>query len=104
MPHRYLPLVLIFASLTGCLSPFSTRLPEVVGRPAEVERRASQIKDPYPDSRLGPEVGFRPLEFQEQRAEPVNAKDRYYSGFVSRPRVSPTPAPAYPPGAMAPPM
>lgn len=88
----------------GCMNPMSTRYPSVIPRAAETERRAAQIKDPYPDARMGPDVGFRPTEFQTQRSVPLNAKDRFYSGFASQPRYiqQPPPGAGMPPGAASP--
>lgn len=59
-------------------------------RPAEAERREAQVKDPYPDSLAGPETGFRPLDYQEQRSEPLQAKDRYLTSMF---RIRRTPQP-----------
>lgn len=92
-------LLIMLVVSSGCMNSPTTRYPTLVPRAAETERRAAQIKDPYPDSRMGPEVGFRPTEYQQQRAEPVIAKDRFYSGFVSRPRLEqPSPGPQGVPG------
>jgi hypothetical protein len=57
---------------TGCIfSPrFEqlTRLPEVLPRHPELERRAAEFHDPFPDSALGP-GGERPLGFHRQRTD-----------------------------------
>jgi hypothetical protein len=87
----------------GCVNPQTTRVPELAPRGSEYERRESQIQDPYPDKELGPEVGFRPREFQQQRSEVQRSKDRSYSSFL-RSRVGPAgsaapPAQFYPPTA-----
>lgn len=66
----------------GCVTPFNTRLPAVANRPPEIERREAQIHDPYPDSTFGPDTGFRPLGYQDQRSEPQRAKDRYYTAIL----------------------
>lgn len=79
--------LLIFGS--GCVSPFNTKTPQVVHRPAEVERREAQVHDPYPDSTFGPDTGFRPLGFTEQRSEPQRAKDRFYTAMLRRQNGSP---------------
>ncbi|QDT54551.1 hypothetical protein Pan44_25840 [Caulifigura coniformis] len=60
----------------------TTRLPFMASRGVEVERRANQIQDPFPDNDAGPSMGFRPLEFEEQRSEIQRARDRSYAGFL----------------------
>jgi hypothetical protein len=60
----------------------TTRLPFFASRGVEVERRRDQVQDPFPDAEAGPYVGFRPLEFNEQRSEVQQARDRSYSGFL----------------------
>lgn len=98
-----LGLALAIGSLTGCLNPFTTRVPQVASRGSEYERRESQIQDPYPDRNLGPDPGFRPLGFQDQRSEVQLAKDRAYAGFIRtqatvRPPAIQPGVPAYPNG------
>lgn len=66
----------------GCVTPFNTKTPQVVHRPAEMERREAQVHDPYPDSTFGPDTGFRPLGYTEQRSEPQRAKDRFYTSML----------------------
>lgn len=66
----------------GCVNPFNTRFPQVVHRPAEMERREAQVHDPYPDEQLGPETGFRPLGYVEQRSEPQRAKDKFFTAML----------------------
>ncbi|MBX3443074.1 MAG: hypothetical protein KF774_11770 [Planctomyces sp.] len=82
-----LPLV-----LTGCFNPFNTRLPTLASRGSEYERRESQIQDPYPDRDLGPDTGFRPREFNDQRNEVQRAKDRAYSAYIRSHTPSVTPS------------
>ena len=89
----------------GATTVTSTRLPQMTPRASEVERRESQIQDPYPDRDLGPDVGFRPRGFEEQRPEIQRTKDRSYSAFLrSQARQTPPPpdAPVYPPALPAP--
>ncbi|MEW4529518.1 hypothetical protein [Maioricimonas sp. JC845] len=94
-----LPALLLFS---GCLSPWNTRLPEVMPRGAEYERREAQIQDPYPDERIGPDTGFRPLQYEQQRSEVQSARDRNYASFLRQQfGVQGTPAPP-PAGATAP--
>jgi|SaaInlStandDraft_1057018.scaffolds.fasta_scaffold32691_2 hypothetical protein len=66
----------------GCVTPFNTKTPQVVHRPAEMERREAQVHDPYPDATFGPDTGFRPLGYTEQRSEPQRAKDRFYTSML----------------------
>lgn len=101
-------LTMFVSSTAGCVNPLNTRFPELAPRAPELERRESQIHDPYPDERIGPTVGFRPLNFQQQRSEPQNAKDRFYTSVLRSPnRPSPAlpnrPPLLAPPGASAPP-
>ena len=86
--------------LAGCFNAMTTRLPRLTPRAAELERRESQIQDPYPDSDIGPDVDFRPRDFQQQRPETQRYKDRSYSAFVRTHTAQPTPAPLQlpPPG------
>ncbi len=79
----------------------TTRIPTLVGKPVEVERREAQIQDPFPDSDYGPETGFRPLNYQKQRAEPLRSKDRFFTSFIKRTRVTPMKPPAVNPGPAA---
>lgn len=74
-------ITLLAVLLPGCLSPHTTRFPTFGQKDSETERRAYQLQDPYPDSRIGPSTGFRPLGFEDQRSEAQNAKDRFYGGF-----------------------
>jgi len=60
----------------------TTRLPFVPSRGVEVERRRDQVQDPFPDAQKGPYVGFRPLEYTDQRSEVQQARDRSYAGFL----------------------
>jgi hypothetical protein len=66
----------------GCMNVSTTRLPFMASRGVEVERRANQIQDPFPDRDAGPEMGFRPLEYEEQRTEVQRSRDRSYAGFL----------------------
>lgn len=96
MKNRQIALLFVTALVqAGCVNPQTTRVPELASRGSEYERRESQIQDPYPDEDLGPDVGFRPREFREQRSEVQRSKDRSYSSFL-RSRVGPA-------GAAAPP-
>lgn len=81
---------------TGCLSAPTTRLPTLTTRGPDYERRESQVQDPYPDGKVGPEVGFRPPAFETQRAEPQRVRDRFFTGFLRQ--QSGPPAPVMPPG------
>ena len=55
---------------TGCLSPKTTRLPSVVPGYPQVEKRAFERHDPFPDQSAGPETHNRPLGFETQRSVP----------------------------------
>jgi len=102
--RAHLPILACLAA--GCINPYTTRTPQVASRGSEYERRESQIQDPYPDRNLGPDPGFRPLGFQDQRSEVQLAKDRSYAGFIRTQAVrQPVPmpgAPVYPDSLTAP--
>jgi len=94
---------LILLAGSGCLNPATTRLPTLFSQEsAEMQRREAQIQDPYPDATAGPQTGFRPLNFQKQRSEPQQSKDRFYSGYLRNQfNAQPTPQPVGP-GAYGP--
>jgi hypothetical protein len=78
VPRIVIKSVLLLAAVAACgCSPTTTRLPQLQNMSPEYERRQAQIQDPYPDARMGPDTGFRPPEFQHQRAEPRIAKERF---------------------------
>jgi len=86
--------------LSGCLAPWSIRLPTVFNNPPDVERVEQQYHDPYPDSQLGPSTGSRPRQFDEQRPLPVRIREKAdgarSQGFIMPPPVSPGPGSEYP--------
>lgn len=63
-------------SCAGCINPFSTQLPEVLPRSTQYEQAQARIQDPFPDAESGPDVGFRPLDFRQQRSEQTLSKER----------------------------
>jgi len=62
--------------LAGCFSPRTTRLPGPHFQSQPIERYRAEVVDPYPDSSSGPDTGFRPLGFQQQRSESLRSKRR----------------------------
>ncbi len=76
----------------GCANLSTTRLPFIPSRGVEVERRRDQVQDPFPDQEQGPYVGFRPLEFNQQRSEVQRSKDRSYAGMLRGRYTSQVPA------------
>jgi len=102
--NHLLLILLCLNSGCGCLNPAKTRFPTLFTQEsAELQRREAQIQDPYPDATVGPQTGFRPLNFQKQRSEPQQAKDRFYSGYLrnqfsSQPTTQPVGPGAYGPG------
>ena len=76
---------------SGC-NPWTTRQPTLWPRPMEVERRADQIQDPFPELAEGPDIGFRPLDYQKPRPEPLAVKDRAYLSYLKQQRTAPIPA------------
>lgn len=88
-------LTVVATTATGCFTSHTTRCPSLWPRGAEVARREAQVYDPYPDEKWGPQVGFRPLQFTQQRSVPQQAKDRFFSSFLKTRYGSPAaPAPA----------
>jgi len=75
-------LIAALCAQSGCMNVSTTRLPFMASRGVEVERRANQVQDPFPDDDAGPEMGFRPREFEDQRSEIQRARDRSYAGFL----------------------
>jgi hypothetical protein len=90
-------LALALCLAPGCMNMSATRLPWFASRGVEVERRRDQVQDPFPDADAGPQMGFRPREFTEQRTEVQRSKDRSYAGFLRNRYTS-----QVPPGQSAP--
>ncbi len=84
-------------SASGCLTPWNTRFPELAPRSTQYERAQAQVQDPYPDSEIGPDTGFRPLGYEQQRSEQVLAKERAGTAYLRQqygnPYGSPAPGP-----------
>lgn len=57
-------------SVTGCLNPMTTRLPEIAPRDTRVELRSLARHDPFPDPDLGPDTFARPRGFENERPQP----------------------------------
>lgn len=74
---RRLPFLMLMAAAAAGCSPATTRFPTCGTMNAEYQRREAQIQDPYPDSRMGPDTGFRPRDFLNQRSNAQIAKDRF---------------------------
>jgi hypothetical protein len=86
------------AVVTGCITPWNTRLPTLdPGIPA-VERRMYEIHDPYPEQDLGPDTQTRPRYFEEPRSQPRRLlegrmlRDLGPSGVPTTPAVPPSAA------------
>jgi hypothetical protein len=78
--HRLTALAAL--SLAGCVNPFNTRLPEVAPRSTQYEQAQARIQDPFPDAETGPDIGFRPLDFQQQRSEQMLSKEKASAAFL----------------------
>lgn len=63
-------------ALNGCVNPLNTRMPDLAPRSTQYEQSQAKIQDPFPDADSGPDVGFRPLDFRQQRSEPLRTKER----------------------------
>jgi hypothetical protein len=70
------------APICGCMTPWNTRFPDLIPRSTQYEQAQAEVQDPYPDADIGPETGFRPLGYTEQRSEQVIAKDRAGAAFL----------------------
>lgn len=81
--------------LSGCISTADTRLPTLFPRHPTVEKRASELFDPYPDSLAGPGTNQRPLGFGLPRTEP--RRDLELRALRLRPMVPGQPSSALPP-------
>lgn len=67
---------------SGCLTPWNTRFPDLAPRSTQYEQAQAEVQDPYPDADFGPETGFRPLGYEEQRSEQVIAKERAGAAYL----------------------
>ncbi len=66
----------VVGPLSGCAyDPRRFRLPEVWPRHPEIERRAAEYHDPFPDDAIGPPADSRPRGFGRQRSETRRAAD-----------------------------
>ncbi|MEZ6058333.1 MAG: hypothetical protein R3C01_16660 [Planctomycetaceae bacterium] len=82
-PFQIVLFVAICATWGGCITPQNTRFPSPHFRPTSVERAAAQIYDPFPDRSIGPDTGFRPRDFNQQRSDVMRAKQRsHLSGLI----------------------
>lgn len=83
--HLARGLILVAAlPLCGCVNPFNTRMPELAPRSTQYEQSQAKIQDPFPDAETGPDIGFRPLDFQQQRSEQQLAKERANAAFLQQ--------------------
>jgi hypothetical protein len=68
--------LVVIATLSGCAyDPRRFRLPEIHPRHPELERRAAEYHDPFPDDSIGPSADSRPRGFGRQRSETRRAAD-----------------------------
>jgi hypothetical protein len=79
-PHRMT--VIAALSLGGCVNPFNTRLPEAMPRSTQYEQAQAKVQDPFPDAETGPDIGFRPLDYRQQRSEQMLAKEKANAAFL----------------------
>lgn len=77
-----------FAMLSGCVSPLTTRLPTWMPGDPYIERQAALTKDPYPNSDFGPDVSFRPADYQNPRSEARSAKEKFFTW--AKPQLTPS--------------
>ncbi len=68
--------LLVTATLSGCAyDPKRFKVPEAWPRHPEIERRAAEYHDPFPDDSIGPTADSRPRGFGRQRSETRRAAD-----------------------------
>jgi hypothetical protein len=66
----------------GCIGPWNTKMPDLVPRSTQYEQAQAKVQDPFPDAAAGPDIGFRPLDFQQQRSEELRTKERASAAFL----------------------
>lgn len=89
------------AFLSGCLTPWNTRLPTRHFESAQMQRRESQQQDPFPDDTRGPTVGARPPGFEVPRDDSLRTKNGYFSTILKQ-QYGPPPGTQVGPGAQYP--
>lgn len=62
--------------LCGCVNAWNTRLPEVAPHSPQYEQSQAKVQDPFPETDLGPDMGFRPLDYRQQRSEQYRSRER----------------------------
>lgn len=67
--------VLVAMANVGCLMSPYMRLPQLAPRELEVEERASEFHDVFPDSSSGPDISGRPRGYDTPRTAPRRAID-----------------------------
>lgn len=73
-------------AVSGCINPFTTRLPTVATGPPEIERQLYQRHDPFPLSESGPGTQSRPRGFENPRPLPRRIEEeRFLQGLVPPP-------------------
>lgn len=69
-------------ALSGCVGPEETRYLSCVPRPPEIETRAYDWHDPFPDETAGPDTITRPRAFLEPRTDTRKTFDlRFFSAM-----------------------
>jgi hypothetical protein len=76
MSRTHLTVAWAMLTACGCVNPWNTRMPEVAPRSTQYEQTQAKVQDPFPDADIGPDVGFRPLDYRQQRSEPLRTKER----------------------------
>lgn len=93
-PILAITLGVVFPSFScGCLTPLNTKFPTLAPHSTEYEQRESQVQDPFPETDLGPETGFRPPDYEQQRSEVQRAKERFGASILRQQHGSPQPGP-----------
>jgi hypothetical protein len=82
MNRSYRLTVAAVLSLGGCVNPWNTRMPDIAPRSTQYEQSQAKVQDPFPDADIGPDMGFRPLDYRQQRSEPLRTKERANSAIL----------------------
>lgn len=61
--------LIVISAFSGCiLDPRFLKMPNFNPRHPDIEHRAAEYHDPWPDDAIGPSTGTRPLGFTRQRS------------------------------------
>jgi hypothetical protein len=58
------------AAINGCLNPHYTQFPTIMPKNSQIEKRAAEVHDPFPNVEAGPETNHRPVGYGTPRTKP----------------------------------